>query len=124
MKIFVIASTEYEANMPDLFLMDEGGNYYGVSEHSYPKWHKFPKSIDYWRNAEGSDAGRWFNIDEVELSAELVEEFDKLTKVYEETPPTEMLKRRELWRQRTVLFCTFSKKVTEAISDNDNIKRP
>lgn len=34
MKIYVIASTEYEANMPDLFLMDENGIYYGVSEHS------------------------------------------------------------------------------------------
>lgn len=82
MKIYVIASTEYEANMPDLFLMDEKGNYYGVSEHSYAIWHKFPKSIDFWRNAEGSDDGRYFNIDEVELDAAQVQKFDQLTKEY------------------------------------------
>lgn len=84
MKVFVIASTEYRANCPDMFLMDGEGNYYGVTEHSYASWRNFPKSIDYWRNAEGSDSDRWFNIDEVELTAEQVEQFDSLTKKYAE----------------------------------------
>ena len=84
MKVFVIASTEYRANCPDMFLMDAEGNYYGVSEHSYASWKGFPKDINYWRNAEGSDSDRWFNIDEVELTAEQVEQFDSLTKEYAE----------------------------------------
>ena len=166
MKIFVIASTEYEANMPDLFLMDAEGNYYGVSQHSYARWHNFPKSIDHWMNAEGSDAGRYFNIDEVELPTDKVEEFDRITKEYErldaDTPKFEltypvrsdyktkkayqeatddfmmkhdewcktsgiqryMTAKSDLWRQRTRLFCSFSEKVHEAISDNDHIKHP
>ena len=90
MKIYVIASSEYEANMPDLFLMDTDSNYYGVSMHSYARWKNFPKGISYWMNAEGSDAGRYFYIDEVELPQEQVEEFDHITKEYnrldEETP--------------------------------------
>ena len=166
MKIFVIASTEYEANMPDLFLMDAEGNYYGVNHNSYVIFHKYPKSIDYWRHAEGSDAGRYFNIDEVELPADKVEEFNRITKEYErldaETPTFERTypirseyktkkayneavndfmaahdewckmsnigyyvnTKRDLWKQRTELFCTFSRKVYDAISDNDNIKHP
>ena len=84
MKVFVIASTEYRANCPDMFLMDAEGNYYGVSEHSYASWRNFPKSIDYWRNAECSDSDRYFNIDEVELTRETVEQFDSLTKKYAE----------------------------------------
>lgn len=90
MKIYVIASTEYEANMPDFFLMDDQGNYYGVNGNSYAVFNKFPKSIDYWFNAEGSDSGRYFNIDEVELTQQQVEEFDNLTKEFiklnKETP--------------------------------------
>lgn len=82
-KVYVIASTEYEANMPDLFLMDEEGNYYGVSQDSYAVWHKYPKSIDFWRAASGSDAGRRFNIDLVEIPQDKVDEFDRLTKEYD-----------------------------------------
>ena len=165
MKIFVIASTEYEANMPDLFLMDAESNYYGVSQNSYASWHKFPKSIDHWMNAEGSDAGRFFNIDEVDIPTDQVEEFDRITKEYErldaETPRFEltypaqkdyktkkayqeacddfetqhsewcktsgiqkyMSAKNELWEQRTRLFCSFSKKVRKAISDNNYIKQ-
>lgn len=164
-KFFVIASTEYEANMPDLFVMDADGNYYGVSEHSYAKWHNFPKSIDFWKNAEGSDAGRYFNIDEVELDVAQVVKFEIITAEYErldaETPKFELQypidsdyktkkaynqavydytaaheewckksniayyvnTKRDLWKQRTELFVTFSKKVYEAIKDNHNIKR-
>ena len=173
MKTYVIASTEYEANMPDLFLMDENGNYYGVSEHSYAAWRNYPASVEYWIHAEGSDSGRFFNIDEVEANQEDVMKFDYLTKEYyrlgkdidrldEERKAvvgdcpcafnfksrkaynmawgeyiarldeynknhTEirdcMVKRSQLWKDRTKLFLTFSKKVAEAISDNENISR-
>lgn len=79
-KFYVIASTEYEANMPDIFVMDEDGNYYGASEHSYAVWHNFPKSIDHWNGREGSDAGRFFNIDCVELTQSQVDEFERVTR--------------------------------------------
>ena len=81
-KFYVIASTEYEANMPDMFVMSEAGEYFGVSAHSYAAWHNYPKNIDFWMNAEGSDAGRYFNIDEVELTQAQVDEFDRITKEY------------------------------------------
>ena len=84
MKVYVIASTEYEANMPDLFLMDAQGNYYGACKNGYVQFHNFPKDISFWMNTEGSDAGRYFNIDEVELPAEKVMEFDNITKKYYE----------------------------------------
>lgn len=82
MRAFIIASSEYEANWPDMFLMDEEGNYYGVSEHSYAKIKNFPESIEYWRNATSSDAGRILFIDEVELAEEQMKAFDKITKEY------------------------------------------
>lgn len=81
-KFYVIASNEYEANMPDLFVMDADGNYYGVSDHSYARWHNFPKSIDHWMNIEGSDSGRYFIIDEVELPTSQVVQFEILTAEY------------------------------------------
>lgn len=156
-KFYVIASTEYEANMPDLFVMDAEGNYYGVSGTSYVRWHNYPKSIDFWKSAEGSDAGRYFNIDEVELTQAQVDEFDRLTKEHErldaEMPDFELKyperkdyktkkaynqavndhvaayeewikknniayyinTKRDLWKQRTELFITFSQKVYEDI---------
>ena len=83
-KVYVIASTEYEANMPDLFLMDQEGIYYGVTHNSYACWHDYPKSIEHWFDAEGSDKGRYFNIDEVELPVEQIEKFDAITKEYEQ----------------------------------------
>ena len=55
-KFYVIASSEYEANMPDLFIMNDNGEYFGVSGHSYAAWHNYPKSINFWMGAEGSDA--------------------------------------------------------------------
>lgn len=166
-KFFVIASSEYEANMPDLFVMDAAGDYYGVSDHSYARWHNFPKDVDHWRNAEGSDAGRYFIIDEVELPVAQVVRFEILTAEYceldAETPkfgeeyPNRIFggfkskkaydqavadymahykiwceasnigeyvsRKNELWKARTLLFITFSKKVYEAIKDNDCIKR-
>lgn len=163
MKIYIIASTEYEANMPDLFLMDTDGNYYGVSPHSYVRWHNYPKDINHWMTSKCSDADRFFHIDEVELPIEKVNEFDSITKEYvrleEETPRFELFYpvrrlfktkkaynqavrefiekhsewcetsniryytqvKNELWNQRTSLFCTFSKNVYDAISDNHNI---
>lgn len=149
--------------MPDLFLMNEDGEYFGVSNQSYARWHNYPNSIEHWMKAEGSDAGRYFNIDCVELDEEIVKKFDELTKEYinleantpvfnEEYPSifgkskkayrqavNEFMehhavwakesniayytnRKRELWNERTRLFCTFSKKVTEAISCNYYIR--
>lgn len=166
MKTYVIASTEYKANMPDLFLMDENGNYYGVTDHSYALWDNFPKSVDHWHTREGSDAGRYFNIDEVELPAEKVERFEYLTQKHrelnkkieevafpEKAPSSKdyktyrsyiiasnkWLKRLDVWREehdfknllqqradawkeRILLFTSFSQKVYEAIKYNNNIK--
>lgn len=166
-KFFVIASTEYEANMPDLFVMDADGNYYGVTDYSYALWDNFPKDVAHWQGREGSDAGRYFNIDEVELNIEDVSKFDQLTNEhkevskaienvrFQEVPPcrtdyksknayiaacrdweakyfawseahgikTLMQTRREKWEARTRTFLTFSKKVTEALSDNHEIRR-
>lgn len=82
MKTYIIASTEYRANMPDLFLMDESGNYYGITSVSYATLDKFPKDVNHWRTREGSDAGRYFNIDCVELADDLVKRFDDLTAEY------------------------------------------
>lgn len=82
MKIYVIASEEYKANMPDMFLMDEQGNYYGVSGSSYAAWHNYPKSIEHWFDATGSDDGRYFHIDEVEMTQEQADRFDRITKEY------------------------------------------
>ena len=81
-KVYVIASSEYEANMPDLFIMDADGNYYGVSDHSFARWHNFPKDINYWKTAEGSDGCRHFIIDEVELPTAQVVRFEILTAEY------------------------------------------
>lgn len=90
MTTYIIASSEYHGNMPDLFLMDEYGNYYGVSQHSYAAWDKFPVDVDHWKNRTCSDADRFFNIDCMDIPEEIVIRFDELTKEYErldkETP--------------------------------------
>ena len=82
MKVFVIASTEYRANCPDMFLMDEQGNYYGAERSVYARHANYPKDINYWRNAEGSDSGRYFNIDEVELTQEQIDKYCEALKAY------------------------------------------
>lgn len=82
MKVFVIASTEYRANCPDMFLMDAEGNYYGAERSVYARHANYPKDINYWRNAEGSDSGRWFNIDEVEVTKEQIEQYCAAVKAY------------------------------------------
>lgn len=87
MKFYTISSTEYEANLPDFFIMDADGNYYGVfspiSYTSYAQFYKFPKDVNFWRTAEGSDAGRHFIIDEVDIDESLVHEFEAVTREYE-----------------------------------------
>lgn len=167
MKTYIIASEEYEANMPDLFLMDEKGNYYGAGKHSYPVLKNFPMAPDYWKTATGSDDDRYFHIDVVELDEEKAMEFDRLTRKYEELdaqiPRFEedyplsfnfktkkeynealatwqshhdewykengqkglefVAKMNAIWHARTMLFCTFSEKVTSEISNNDHISR-
>jgi len=123
MKFYVIASIEYEANTPDLFLMDEEGRYYGVGSNSYVRWKDFPKSVEHWTKAEGSDAGRRFIVDEVEMPKEKAEEFNALTTEFDLAVFSHNLGRRiEAWKQRTELFITFSQKVYDAIKDNENIK--
>lgn len=82
MKTYIIASSEYHGNMPDLFLMDENGNYYGVSQHSYAFLDMFPKDINHWMTRTCSDADRFFNIDCVDIPEEVVSRFDKLTNEY------------------------------------------
>lgn len=82
MKVYVIASSEYRLNMPDMFVMDNDGNYFGVLPDSYAKFYDFPKSVEFWRSAECSDAGRRFIIDEVDVDADKVSRFDDLTKSY------------------------------------------
>lgn len=80
---YVIASTEYELNMPDLFVMDGDGNYYGAVKSSFPAIRNYPKNPDYWVTAEGSDAYRPFNIDKVWIPVAKVDEFDQLVKALE-----------------------------------------
>jgi hypothetical protein len=84
MKIYAISSTEYEGNMPDLFLMDTDGNYYGLSSCSYPEFYHFPKSIDFWRETVCSDDDRYFCIAEVELPVESIKQFDSVTREHRE----------------------------------------
>lgn len=79
-EFYVIASQEYEMNHPDMFVMDEQGNYYGVTLHSYPIWSDFPKDPGFWATAEGSDSDRCFQIEKVWLPVYKVELFDNLTK--------------------------------------------
>lgn len=164
MKTYIIASTEYEANMPDLFLMDENGNYYGVSQHSYAQCDNFPKDVNHWAMREGSDKGRNFNIDCVDLDEEKVNLFNALTAEYAQLDAQQptfgescpliadfksmkswnkacdeynakylawakesnlayfINRKREVWKQRTLLFCSFSSKVYDAIKFNDNIR--
>lgn len=136
MKIYVIASEEYESNMPDLFLMDEQGKYYGVSNDSYAALRNYPKSIDYWLNATGSDADRYFHIDEVEMTQEQVDEFDRITKeclqlcakapVFEEECPRvcdkwpsekAYLKALDAWKERHTAWC----KEMDTVSYNKRI---
>ena len=82
MKAFVVASSEYKANWPDMFVMTEDGTYYGVSEVSYAKIRNFPKEICYWKNANSSDSDRGFFIDEVELDEADLVKFDEITREY------------------------------------------
>lgn len=90
MKTYIIASSEYQGNMPDLFLMDENGKYYGVSQHSYAAWDNYPSNVDHWRNRACSDADRFFTVDCLDIDEDVVAHFDELTKEYarldEETP--------------------------------------
>lgn len=83
MKIFAITSTEARGNAQDMFLMDEAGNYYGVWQHSYARFHKFPKSIEFWKNSTCADADRYFNVTEVEITESELNEFDNLVKEYD-----------------------------------------
>ena len=63
MKAYRITSTEYKANIPDVFLFCDG-HYYG--DMGYPNRDKLPNNIEHWRRAECSDAGRFFKIEELE----------------------------------------------------------
>ena len=164
MKTYIIASTEYHANMPDLFLMTEDGQYFGVSQHSYVRFDNFPKEVNHWVTREGSDADRFFNIDCVDLDEADVARFDQLTQEYAELDKNQpsfeeryplradykskkaytlacddymtryriwlkdndiagyVTRKNEIWKERTMLFCSLSQKVYDAIKYNDNIR--
>lgn len=82
MKAYLISSTEYPANTPDKFIMDENGNYYGVMNHSCAIFHNYPNNITFWETAECADSDRFFNIATADISKEQLDEFDSLTKEY------------------------------------------
>ena len=65
MKAYRITSTEYHANQPRVFLF-VNGEYYGCLV--YPKHHKFPQDVDYWRSATCADDGRYFHVEDMEVS--------------------------------------------------------
>lgn len=73
MKAFRIISTEFSANVPSVFLF-LNGNYYGCM--IYPKGNNYPQDVKFWETAEGSDLGRRFKIEEVEISLAQLEEIE------------------------------------------------
>lgn len=75
MKSFRITSSEYQANIPSVFLFVEG-QYYGCLE--YPKLKNYPQDVDFWRTATGSDSDRFFNVEEVEVSEEQIVEMVRM----------------------------------------------
>lgn len=75
MKSFRITSSEYQANLPSVFLFVEG-QYYGCLE--YPKFNNYPQDVDFWRTATGSDSDRYFNVEEVEVSEEQIAEMVRM----------------------------------------------
>ena len=70
MKAHRVISTEYKSNIPSVFLFVEG-DYFGDIE--YPSRDGFPKDIEHWRTATCADADRFFNIEEVEVPAFLID---------------------------------------------------
>ena len=71
MKAYRITSTEYHANQPRVFLF-VNGDYYGCL--LYPKSRKSPQDVDYWRTATCADVDRYFHVEEVEVSEEMIAE--------------------------------------------------
>lgn len=92
MKFYLIQSTEYKANEPSRFIMDENGKYYGCQgvDGCYARIHNYPANPEYWKTATCADADRYFSVWEKELTIEDVQKFDELTAEYirldEETP--------------------------------------
>lgn len=77
---YLIISTEYEENLPSIFLFDDGdGRYYGCK--IYPKGRNYPKNIKYWADASCSDEDRFFKIKEVNLTDEQMAIIKKLQNV-------------------------------------------
>ena len=70
-RYYVISSTEYEGNIPSMFLMDDNGNYFGAY-FGYPVWDNYPKNDEYWITKEGSDLGRNCIIEMLELQTKVV----------------------------------------------------
>lgn len=64
MKAYRITSTEYQANIPSVFLF-VNGEYHGCM--IYPKHRNYPQDVDYWRTATCADDGRYFHVEEVEV---------------------------------------------------------
>lgn len=74
----LIISTEYYANQPSVFLLNDS-NYYGCN--LYPRGRNYPTTIDYWYDATCSDSDRYFQITEVELTEENLSLIKKLQNV-------------------------------------------
>ncbi len=75
-KAYRITSTEYIANEPMVFLLKDG-RYYG--DLSYPIRDKFPAEVYHWYEAQCSDAGRHFKVEEVLLMKENVLWLEQVT---------------------------------------------
>lgn len=93
MKAYRITSTEYHANLPHVFLFVDG-DYYG--ELSYPRLRNYPTSIDYWRTATCADSDRYFHVEEVEVTGELIDRLKQLHQTVEENKA--QLKECPKWR--------------------------
>jgi len=65
MKAYRITSTEYCANIPDVFMMTEDGLYYG--DRGYPNRDGFPKDVEHWKTAACSDVDRRFKVEEIDV---------------------------------------------------------
>ena len=106
-RYYVISSTEYEGNLPSMFLMDDNGNYFGAYT-GYPVWDNYPKNVEYWITREGSDLGRNFVIDQLELPTEAVWKYDALEKELSETEGFDYYR---LAQESRLLFASFSEKI-------------
>ena len=75
MTAHIITSEEAMYNVPSVFMLFDS-EFYGCN--IYPKSRNFPISITYWKNTTSSDADRYFNVQEVEISVPTLERIKTL----------------------------------------------